>query len=73
MGKLLVVGAFAISLCGVAAAHPHHDRNDGRNDRRDDDWHKVVAAPEVSADSAAAAVALLVGSLVVLRGRKPTR
>jgi hypothetical protein len=36
-------------------------------------WTKVAAAPEISALSAPAAVTLLLGSLAVLRGRRPRR
>lgn len=70
MTKLFAVTALAVSLCGVAAAHSRGDHDDDSDGARNQGWHRTVSAPEITAGSAAAALALLAGSLAVLRGRK---
>jgi len=56
---------FGIGLCGTASARDHdplYDRNRHR-----------VGAPEIDPASAASALALLAGGLLILRGRRNTK
>ncbi len=75
MNKFFAAGALAVSLCAVAAAHSRGDHDDGFDGGSHHEWHHMhtVAAPEIGAGSAVAALALLAGGLAVLRGRKPGR
>ncbi len=70
MSKLLTASAMLLLVSGVALAHvdkPCYDTSG-----RDLVCKKLPyqAAPEMNATSAAAALTLLVGGLLVLRGRK---
>jgi hypothetical protein len=76
MKKLLFVGALLLSVSAIASAHDDHSFGDhqGSGDQwtfRPDEHHAV--APEIDAASAAGALTLLIGGLIVLRGRRTTR
>ena len=72
MSNKLVVGALLLLASGIAAAHDCSERGRHvdekcRNERTPP---HAVSAPEMEVASAGAALALLAGGIIVLRGRK---
>lgn len=67
MYRMLAAGALTLVLSGIAGAHGSYNPPS---------WHEpwtpgpTFRAPEIDPASAGAAVTLLLGSLIVLRGRK---
>ena len=66
MSKKLVVGAVLMLACGLVAAHDEIKP-------RSHPVRHAMEAPEMEAASAAGALALLVGGVIVLRGRKAAK
>ena len=74
MSKQLTIGALLLLASGIASAHKCEDVQSFSADRKHDfSSCKVNAAPEMEIASAGAALALLVGGVIVLRGRKAAK
>ena len=73
MTKIIVLGVLLATLGGVASARGIDSDDRGGSEHSFRVRHHHFAAPEISADAAGGAVTLLLGALVVLRGRKGAR
>lgn len=76
MSNKLIVGALLLLASGVAAAHDDCADKRSRDEWKCRDQHtpsRVESAPEMQIASAGAALALLAGGIIVLRGRRTAR
>ncbi len=72
---LLILITGAVGLARADDNHHWHDQgwnsDSGQHDWRDgSDWHVAVSAPEIDPASALSGLTLLVGGVVVARGRR---
>jgi len=63
---LTLLGSFTVASAGVLRAFSHHDEHRcGRDDDR-----RCMSAPEIDPGAAMGALALLGGTVAILRGRR---
>lgn len=65
---LSLLGAFGVASAGVLPAFSHHEHRCDRDGDRD--GRHCMSAPEIDPASAMGALALLGGTVAILRGRR---
>ena len=76
MSNKLIVGSLLLLASGIAAAHDDCADKRSRDEAKCRIEHTpghVASAPEMQVASAGAALALLAGGIIVLRGRRTAR